>query len=212
MATHQINKQCQGRSDEQCQGRSDKQCQGRLIEIIPDKVYLLKNILTPEECKRYIDYINECEIDQSKRLPCKIYNPRYVDHLKNEQLAQEFWEKLNTIVPQFYKGRPLKRVSDIVPVAKYRHPKSEGTTIHTDTIHVDDIVYAVVLYLNDDFEGGETSIYSDDDELLIKNNAKKGDGIIFHISMRHRGHPTVGEKYIIRPRLCYKMNHPGHHN
>lgn len=175
-----------------------------LVEVVPDKIYLLKNILTPEECDKYIKYINENEIEQAQRLPCKTYNPRYVDYLKNDQQSIEFWEKLNGIVPQMYQGRTLKRVLDIVPVAKYRFPESDGTTIHTDFVHANDIVYAVVLYLNDNFEGGETSVYPDDSDIpIITNKAKQGDGIIFHISMRHRGHPTKGEKYIIRPRLCY---------
>lgn len=175
-----------------------------LVEVIPDKVYLLKNILTPDECQKYIDYINENEIEQAQRLPCKSYNPRYIDYLANEQQSREFWDKLKDIVPQNYQGRQLKKVLDIVPVAKYRAPESDGTTIHTDRIHADDIVYAIVFYLNDDFEGGETSIYPDDSDVpLITNKAKRGDGIIFHIKMRHRGHPTKGEKYIIRPRLCY---------
>ena len=175
-----------------------------LKEILPNQVYLIENLLTSEECDEYIKYINIKEIEQLEKYPSKGYNkPRYIGYVENQEQANEFWNKLKDVVPQEYNGRKLKRILDIVPVAKYKNPGTDGTTIHTDIIHSDDIVYASVIYLNDDFEEGETGVFTDNDILIHKTTPKKGDGILFHIKMRHRGYPTKGEKYIIRPRICY---------
>jgi WD40 repeat protein len=65
-----------------------------------------------------------------------------------------------------------------------------------------------LLYLNDDYEGGETKFYKNkNDEIpLFTYKAEKGDLLIFDHDIWHEGSAIIsGEKYILRSDLIFKI-------
>jgi len=66
---------------------------------------------------------------------------------------------------------------------------------HTDTgMNLLDRYFTVLCYLNDDFEGGQTSFPT----LLYSAAPRRGKAVVFPSTYVHRADPvTRGEKYVI---------------
>ena len=52
------------------------------------------------------------------------------------------------------------------------------------------------MYLNDDFDGGETSIYNNNFEPIIQIKPKKGMSLLFDIDLWHKGNMVTNGKNI----------------
>jgi len=72
-----------------------------------------------------------------------------------------------------------------------------------------------MLYLNDDFEGGATNFYqenqlhyrqADPDKLIYSFRPQAGDALIFNSAILHAGEQVVkGNKYIMRSEVMYSF-------
>lgn len=61
--------------------------------------------------------------------------------------------------------------------------------------------FSFLIYLNNDFEGGET--YFEEGTTIIP---KQGDALLFHHPLRHEGRPIIsGTKYVLRTDIMYKL-------
>ena len=60
-----------------------------------------------------------------------------------------------------------------------------------------------MVYLNDEFEGGETTI----EKLDVQ--PEKGLALLFFHHVRHKGQPVVrGRKYVLRTDVMYQLTEP----
>jgi predicted 2-oxoglutarate/Fe(II)-dependent dioxygenase YbiX len=122
---------------------------------------------------------------------------------KDFNLAEKYWERLKPCCPEqiedyfaiglneqfrFYKyklNQRFKRHAD----GRFKRNESEESRI------------TFMIYLNDDFEGGETAF----DEVVIK--PKTGSALCFIHELKHEGCPIIsGEKYVLRSDVMYRKS------
>jgi 2OG-Fe(II) oxygenase superfamily len=61
-----------------------------------------------------------------------------------------------------------------------------------------------MVYLNDDFTGGETKFYRDNGELTITVRPERGMALVFRHRQLHEGTPVIqGRKYVLRTDVMY---------
>lgn len=115
----------------------------------------------------------------------------------------------------------------------FRHSKyvspSNGFTFHRDTCYVHDryhrSIFTLIIYLNDEFEGGETIFVQPKTDRIIgeivseelKNGytelytfqPKKGSALLFNHNVIHCGQPVIsGVKHIIRTDVIFENTTP----
>ena len=63
-----------------------------------------------------------------------------------------------------------------------------------------------MVYLNADFEGGETKFYDDWGNLTVAVKPEPGMALVFEHEQLHEGAPvTAGRKYVIRTDVMYRI-------
>ena len=66
--------------------------------------------------------------------------------------------------------------------------------------------YTLLIYLNDDFEGGTTSFFTDNFQPTVTIHPKQGTALLFDIDLWHKGDKLIsGEKYWIGCELIAKF-------
>ncbi|WPV16659.1 hypothetical protein CLAFUW4_07625 [Fulvia fulva] len=148
--------------------------------IVPN-LRLIKDVLSPEECSSMIaagetmGFIPDAPIRQDEDTSILAHNFYWiVDQVFHDRL----WERVSPFVPESVTGRQVRgvnrrfRVYRYVPGAEYRchidgaWPPS-GLDPITDTYQYDaspphalqSSLYTFLIYLNDDFRGGETTFF-----------------------------------------------------
>ena len=86
----------------------------------------------------------------------------------------------------------------------YKYSPGQRFKMHRDGSYIRNETefsyYTFMVYLNDDYEGGQTKF--DSGEFV---NPKKGTALIFEHSLRHEGaRLTQGSKYVLRSDIMYK--------
>ncbi|HVI47832.1 MAG TPA: 2OG-Fe(II) oxygenase [Chitinophaga sp.] len=171
------------------------------------QIWTIEHFLTPEECTALIALsedigYNEAEVGLSS-------GPKMMKNIRNNSrimyndtdLANSFWERLQPHCPgeiednyvtglneqfRFYKYESAQRFKRHID-GRFRRNESEESRI------------TFMIYLNDDFEGGETTF----DEISIKPST--GDALCFIHELKHEGCPvTSGIKYALRTDVMYK--------
>jgi len=63
-----------------------------------------------------------------------------------------------------------------------------------------------MVYLNEEFTGGETKFYQDDRTLRVTVSPKRGMALVFAHFQLHEGAPVVdGRKYVLRTDVVYSV-------
>lgn len=156
-------------------------------------IYELENFCSDVECARYIEQIDNTETCVPFTDTGKFLNNKWTD----AELAHVFYEKLKT-----YGIAGILRPNTIVMSGKY--VTGDSFSLHTDTglyynkIEGEKSRWTLLIYLNDDFDGGETVFYDDNWRITKSITPKKGHAILFDIDLWHKGNPvTRGAKYWI---------------
>jgi prolyl 4-hydroxylase len=163
------------------------------------------NVLTNDECEYFKNKID------NKR---DVINFTNSGNFKNDKFIDiELATKLyNTIPNDIILENKILRPNKLIMTGMYTPNQSFG--IHTDTglyYNVNDkesSKFTYLIYLNDNFEGGETQFY---DDYLIPTQTifpQQGKGLLFDISLNHRGNLiNNGNKYWIGIELISNFNH-----
>eukprot|EP01119_Soliformovum_irregulare_P023906 TRINITY_DN8449_c0_g1_i1.p1 TRINITY_DN8449_c0_g1~~TRINITY_DN8449_c0_g1_i1.p1 ORF type:complete len:267 (-),score=42.36 TRINITY_DN8449_c0_g1_i1:23-784(-) len=126
---------------------------------------------------------------------------------RNLCVDQELWE-LHGLNPRFR----FHRYSQGQEFFRHSDASCASTTGHDGIEIVARSFLSLVMYLNDDFDGGETEFYfrnSNGSEMSIKIEPKMGECIVFHhdgspLNVHHAGLPIrSGVKYILRTDAMY---------
>jgi len=175
-----------------------------------------QDVFTPEEC----DFV----IDASEKLNLYERSTIYSTKLKRSVLADwrtsssfedidgcfdEIKKKCYDVLKNKFLYIPNFSVDHFEKTQIQRYCVGEFVGSHLDcfngygnNITDNDKIATMIIYLNDNFEGGETHF----DDLEIKSNPKKGSGLFFcydygsqlNQKTKHQGLPvTEGTKYII---------------
>jgi prolyl 4-hydroxylase len=158
-------------------------------------ILLLDSFLSNDECDKYISEIDEKIIKRPFSDSAKSENDKYVD----QELANLFYERFTSISREL--DGDVIGANKWIMTAKYKTGDEFG--LHTDTGLCYDIEnsiysrYTVLIYLNDNFQGGETVFYDDNFKETRVIVPKKGSALIFPMNIFHKGARVIGTKYWI---------------
>lgn len=180
-----------------------------------DYIFTVDNFFTHDECEKYIrigeDIGFEDALVSSPRGQVRRTDIRNNERVmfENEEIAAWLWERAAEFVPSEYDDRPAVGVNELLRF--YRYDPGQQFNWHQDFPFERDngeqSYLTFMVYLNDDFDGGETSFedsYSDDSFDEVRITPKQGMALFFEHATHHKGEPvTRGRKYVLRTDVMY---------
>jgi prolyl 4-hydroxylase len=179
----------------------------QVITISPE-IYIIQNFWTKERCDEFITKseakgFRDATIDagMGQRIVKSVRNNKRVMYTDIE-LASDIWQDLSPLAPQRIGNSIAIGLNEMFRV--YRYKPGEEFKKHRDQSYIRNndecSYYTFMIYLNDDFEGGETT-FNDKTVRPIK-----GMALIFLHSLEHAGSPIKkGTKYVLRTDIMYRM-------
>eukprot|EP00009_Paramoeba_aestuarina_P010840 CAMPEP_0201525040 /NCGR_PEP_ID=MMETSP0161_2-20130828/26475_1 /ASSEMBLY_ACC=CAM_ASM_000251 /TAXON_ID=180227 /ORGANISM="Neoparamoeba aestuarina, Strain SoJaBio B1-5/56/2" /LENGTH=221 /DNA_ID=CAMNT_0047924761 /DNA_START=27 /DNA_END=689 /DNA_ORIENTATION=- len=193
-------------------------------EVFPERegiAYCLYNVLSPSECDLLIKKVDE--FGYNTKINCDI---RVVDRVAvfGEEVANLIFDRVKPFIEVDYEAG--KGIQDGIPKGEYegrwravglnecfrfcRYEKGGFFLPHFDggfdRSRCNRSIRTFMLYLNNDFGGGKTSFYSDQQQhysiprvknVLTQINAKPGMALVFNSELLHDGGLLEsGNKYI----------------
>lgn len=175
--------------------------------ILHPEVFLIENFLTNEECDYYIELtkdkvFEEAKINmQGRQVMSK--GIRNNDRLMvfDNKLAENLFQKAVEFLPQIHENYKVTGFNEMFRI--YKYSPGQRFKMHRDGSYIrnehEKSFYTFLIYLNDDFEGGETEF-----EGLFTVAPKKGSALVFHHPLRHEGKTLIsGLKYVLRTDIMY---------
>lgn len=170
------------------------------------QIFLIEDFLTAEACDEYIamaegKVFEEAQINvHGRQMMSK--GIRNNDRLMvfDHDLAEDFFRKAEQFLPQEHENK-LQNFNEMFRV--YKYTPGQRFKMHRDGSYIrnehEKSFYTFMIYLNDDFEGGETEF-----ENLFTVAPKKGSALVFYHPLRHEGKILVsGKKYVLRTDVMY---------
>ena len=165
-------------------------------------IYTIKEFLSARECSEQIAKSEQSGYqpatfggpDQTQtRMPGYRNNFRVL--FQDDALAEEFWRRSRDIVPRVVEGHETIGVSERFRFYRYdrgqffgRHPDGPTRRSNGERSRL-----TLIVYLNDDFEGGETIF----DHTTIEPTT--GMALLFIHGLMHEGAEVLeGRKYVLR--------------
>lgn len=171
------------------------------------QIFLLEDFLTPQECDHYIELTHgqafeEAKINMHGRQSMN-KGVRNNDRLMvfDESLAGTFFRKAVEFLPQQHEDYRILDFNEMFRI--YKYSPGQRFKMHRDGSYIrnehEKSFYTFLIYLNDDFEGGETEF-----ENLFAVAPKKGSALVFYHPLRHEGKTLIsGLKYVLRTDVMY---------
>lgn len=172
------------------------------------EIFVVEDFLSQEDCENFLQkYENEnfeeakVSIDGEQVMFKGIRNnDRYM--FFDETLAEDLWNKVKEFVPSkigFYKAIGLNEMFRV-----YKYSEGQRFKMHIDGSYrrnlEEESFLSFIIYLNDDFRGGETEFRN-----LFVVKPEKGKALIFRHRLRHEGKEIIsGVKYVLRTDIMYK--------
>jgi len=168
------------------------------------------NFLTKEECVGFIQFaetqgFEEALVNTKAKGQVMMKELRDNDRhiFQARDLATQLWGLMQGLVPAEVHGWTAIGLNEQFRVYRYKdgqqfktHP--DGSFKRDETEHSK---ITVILYLNDEFEGGETEFVMPHE--IVKPEA--GKLLLFSHGQLHKGNPVPeGTKYVIRTDVMYK--------
>ncbi|ASK31216.1 oxidoreductase, 2OG-Fe(II) oxygenase [Chryseobacterium sp. T16E-39] len=176
------------------------------IELHP-QIFLIEDFLTDKECETYIRMSDERSFEEAKinMNGQQLMNKgiRNNDRLMifDKEIAESLFTRALKFLPQNHGVYMIKDFNEMFRV--YKYSSGQRFKMHRDGSYIrnenEKSFYTFLMYLNDDFEGGETEF-----ENLFTVTPKKGTALVFHHPLRHEGNTLItGEKYVLRTDVMY---------
>lgn len=184
------------------------------LQKVHEGVFVIDNFFNDQECTEFIQRINEDELKENRMFShtCDFYNNKQIDN----DVAQFLWNRIMQYFPRKYtdlKGIQWLAIKPSHFVATTHYKKSQHFGLHTDTgiIDKDDShvrsKFTTLIYLNDNYENGQTCFFDDNFKHTVTIQPKKGRILIFDIDLWHLAEPIAnGEKYWIGVELMFRLN------
>ena len=172
-------------------------------------IYLIEDFLTAKECDDFIGFSENKGFERAKvnvdGRQVEMTMVRNNERLLNtdHNLANQFWLKLREFHPLKLGNSKAIGLNELFRFYKYsvgqrfkRH--RDGSFVRNE---LEFSCYTFMIYLNDDFSGGETEFEHD----TIR--PKKGTALLFKHELRHEGKALLeGVKYVLRTDVMYRLN------
>lgn len=175
---------------------------------ILNNVFIIENFFSSEECDNLIEQSElfgyetaTVETEKGKKVLADVRNNQRVQY-KDEKFAENLWIKASQFIPGKIGNSIAIGFNELFPFYKYQPgQKFKG---HIDESYIrneeEASYYTFMIYLNDKYEGGETSFDG------VDITGKKGMAVVFLHSLVHEGKEvTDGIKYILRTDIMYRL-------
>ena len=172
------------------------------------EIFLIEDFLTHEECKHYINAELEkgfeearVNIDGEQIMFKSIRNNERILFFDNE-LAASLFEKIKIFLPNNEDQFEAIGLNEMFRI--YKYSKGERFKMHRDGSfkrnEKEQSRYSLIIYLNDDFEGGQTEFRD-----LFKVEPKIGTALCFKHPYKHEGKLIRnGNKYVLRTDVMFR--------
>jgi len=176
---------------------------------ISDEIYIIQNFWTKEKCDLFIKETEakgyrDATIDagMGQRVVKSVRNNKRVMYVDSD-LASDIWTNLSQFVPQRIGNSNVVGLNEMFRF--YRYNPEEEFKRHRDQSFIrnnqESSYYTFMIYLNDNFEGGETTFADKTIQPLT------GMALIFLHSLEHAGSLIKkGTKYVLRTDIMYRLN------
>jgi prolyl 4-hydroxylase len=167
-----------------------------LIKKMNHYLTVINNLLTENECDYFINLIDNCK--NTKNIDRGNYaNYNKLDWI-NSVFANILYKRICNYLPN---DNNYKCCNKYFRIAKY--DVGGEFKLHKDGINQDSngnrSYLTLNIFLNDNFEGGETDFYYDNKEFRYSVKPKKGTAALFYSQQYHCGNKVIsGNKYLLR--------------
>ena len=183
-----------------------------MITVDKDKTYIveLAEILTADECASLINKIETLNptlatinTATGTKVNTNIRNNERVI-FDDPELAEKLYLDALEHLPREFAGRTICGANERFRCYRYKPgmhfaPHSDGSFVRNDQ---EMSFYTYLVYLNDEFEGGETTFFTKP-EVVIK--PVMGDALLFQHPLVHEGSTVKsGVKYVARTDIMYR--------
>lgn len=178
-------------------------------------VFTVEHFFSPAECEKYIRISEDIGYEdalvsspQGHVLRTDVRNNKRV-MFKNYEIAEFLWERAADFVPTEFEGRLAVGVNELLRF--YRYDPGQQFNWHQDIAFERDngekSFLTFMIYLNADFEGGETCFedsYSAESFDDFSVTPEQGMALFFEHGTYHIGDlVTEGRKYVLRTDIMY---------
>lgn len=172
-------------------------------------IYLLEDFFTSRECDELILWSEQrgyeeakVQVDGKEMMMKGIRNNSRITYV-DVDLAERIWERFKPHAVLKFGNSEAIGLNELFRF--YRYEPGQYFKKHVDGSFVRGIgeasCFTFMIYLNDDFEGGETTFGN----FAVK--PKKGTALVFHHPVKHAGEPILsGVKYALRTDVMYRLN------
>jgi predicted 2-oxoglutarate/Fe(II)-dependent dioxygenase YbiX len=173
-----------------------------VTRINPRTIATIHAILSPVECRDHItrsEQIGYGPAPFADSIDERIRNNERVI-IDDESLSALVWSRIRAHVPELLDGREATGVNE--RFRYYRYRPGQKFALHRDGFfrreNGEESKLTCLLYLNDDFTGGETKVK----DVMIE--PRPGMALIFRHEFPHEGRPVLdGTKYTLRTDVMY---------
>lgn len=182
-------------------------------ELDGDRIFLLTDVLSPEECAAYIALSEQSPYEEAPLYLAEgpVLDKQVRDNARlvrdDPDLARELWRRAGPLVPlkrgswQAIGLHPRFRFYRYDPGQKFA-PHFDGYIEEPDG-STSSLTFLV--YLNDGFEGGETRFYPFHLHQPIVVEPRRGTAVLFAHRQLHEGASVLqGRKYVLRSDVMYR--------
>lgn len=177
----------------------------------PFQIFQISNIFDKNEIHEYIQLINDFSIKENEINSREIYKKiKKCDPIRSGLI----FSRIKSLLPETYLDKKgikwnLSGISDYMHYSIIKDNEFIG--LHSDKGSVFDPIknkyskFTLLTYLTDDFSGGETVYYVDEEKIEIKPEINKT--IIFDIELFHKGERVLeGNKYWLKTDIVYSRH------
>lgn len=180
------------------------------IDYHPE-IFVMEDFLSAAECEDLINKADKIGFEEAKvqvgeGKQSMMKNVRNNERIlyPDPQLAADLWERVRPFAVPVIGLYTACGLNDMFRFYKYAPGQRfkmlrDGSYVRNDS---ECSFYTFLLYLNDDFEGGETEFQD-----IVTINPRKGALLVFHHPLRHEGKLLLsGHKYALRSDIMYKLS------
>lgn len=175
---------------------------------VNEHIFYIENFLTPQECDDYLIWSEQKGYEDAKVQ----IDGKQVDFksIRNNQritfidipLAEKIWTRLEPFVQKTFGNSSAIGLNELFRFYKYEN--GQRFKKHIDGSYVrneqEASQFTLLIYLNDDFEGGETTF----ETMSVKPST--GMALIFYHGIKHAGEPVAaGVKYVLRTDIMFRI-------
>jgi predicted 2-oxoglutarate/Fe(II)-dependent dioxygenase YbiX len=177
-----------------------------------DNIFVIRNFLTPEECSDFVARSEQAGYEEATITTTAgfVMNKDVRDNarllLDEVDLAARLWQRAAPFLPQNIRNSQAVGFNERFRF--YRYDPGQKFAPHWDGCFERDngerSQLTFMVYLNDDFAGGETKFYLNNGMPRLEVRPERGTALVFVHQQLHEGAPVVrGRKYVLRTDVMY---------